>query len=186
VAGATADCDSVFVSGPSDVWFAGGGAVQRWNGVKFTSYGFGGTLLSISGTGPNDVWATGEASNVRRWNGTSWSSLSAGVGSSLMAVLAVAPGDVWVSDFMPNKQSVHWNGAGWTSKTTGGGVFNGLSALAPNDIWGVGTNKIGHWTGNAWTLETPLGSTAKLWSVTTRPGHAWVVGSDGLVAHRSL
>lgn len=187
VSGATSDIDSVWASSPTDAWFVGSGTVLRWTGLRFTTIGFGGILLSVSGTGPNDVWVTGESTNVHRWNGTTWTTLNAGVGTpSLMSVLAVATNDVWVSDFMPGKETSHWTGSRWTPIRTGGGIFSGMSALSATDIWGVGGNKIGHWNGSTWTIEQPFGSNVTLWSVATRPGHAWVVGGSGLIAHRTF
>jgi hypothetical protein len=65
-------------------------------------------------------------------------------------------------------------------------MWNGMSALSSTDIWGAGGSRTGHWDGTAWTTETPFGSNAILWSVTTRPGNAWVVGSAGLIGHRTF
>jgi hypothetical protein len=187
VSGATTDIDSVWASSPSDAWFVGSGTVLHWTGTQFTRQGFGGILLSVSGNGPNDVWVTGESTNVHRWNGSVWSPLNAGVGtSSLMTVLAVAVNDVWISDFMPGKETSHWNGTKWTPFRASSTDFNGMSALASNDIWGVYSNKVGHWDGTSWTVTQPFGASASMWSVTTRPGNAWVVGDSGLIAHRSF
>lgn len=186
VSGATADIDSIWGSGASDVWFAGQGTVLHWNGTGFSSSSFGGVLLSVSGSGPSDVWAIGENTSVHHWNGSSWASLNAGIGSTLLSVLTVAANDTWVAGITPPKETSHWNGSKWTIYTTGGALFNGMSALASNDIWGVGGSKVSHWNGTAWsTPEQPFGS-ASLWSVTTRPGNAWVVGSNALIAHRSF
>jgi hypothetical protein len=183
----TADIDGIWGSGPSDVWFCGSGTVLHWNGTAFSTAGFAGVLLSISGTGPGDVWATGENSNLRHWNGTSWTTSNPISGTAtFFAVLAVSPTDVWVTDFMPGKETGHWNGVKWTPLRTGSGIFNGLSALAPADIWGAGGSRVGHWNGTAWTTEQPFGSNVALWSVATPPGNVWIVGSGGLIAHRSL
>jgi len=190
VAGATTDLDSVWAASSTDVWFTGSTVVLRWNGsaLSAVSNGFAGPLLSVSGTSSNDVWVTGENTNVHHWNGTSWSTLTAGVGtSSLMSVLAVGAGDDWVSDFMPGKETAHWNGSKWTTfKGSSGTGWSGMSPLSSTDIWAVGGSHVSHWDGTAWTAETSPGGSAVLWSVTARPGNAWLVGDAGLIAHRTF
>jgi hypothetical protein len=185
----TADIDAVWGSGSTDVWFAGSGTVTHWNGTGFSSTGFGGALLSISGTGPRDVWVAGENANLHHWNGSAWATVTpiSGV-STYFAVLALSPSDVWASDFTPNKETAHWNGSKWTPLHTGTGsaMFNGMSALASNDVWGAGGSRVAHWDGAAWTPDQPFGTSASLWSIITTAGNAWVVGNSGLIAHRSL
>jgi hypothetical protein len=183
----TSDIDAVWGTGPSDVWFAGGGTVQHWNGSSFSKQGFGGTMLSVSGTGPRDVWVTGENTNLRHFTGASWTTVNPGAGTStLLSVLALASNNVWISSFIPGKETMRWNGSKWVALRTGGGIFNSMSALAANDIWGAGGNDIGHWNGTTWTSEQTFGSNAAMWSISTTPGHAWVVGSGALIAHRAL
>ena len=183
----TSDMDAVWGSGPNDVWFAGGGTVLHWNGSAFTTQGFGGTLLSVEGTGPSDVWVTGENTNLHHFNGSSWTTVNPGAGTStLFAVLALAGNDVWTSDFMPGKETMHWNGSTWTARGTSGSIFNEMSALSSTDIWGAGGNDVGHWNGTAWTSTQAFGSNAQMWSITTTPGHAWLVGSGALIGHRTF
>lgn len=183
------DFDAVWGSSSSDVWFAGTGTVLHWNGSAFSSRGFAGALLSVSGTGPTDVWVTGENANLHHFNGTWGPSISPVSGTStFFAVLAISSTDIWVSDFVSRSQTAHGTGptGKWTPQNTGGAIFNGMSALAPDDVWGAGgSGRVGHWDGAAWTTEQPFGSVA-LWSVTTTPGDAWIVGSNNLIAHRSL
>ena len=85
---------------------------------------------------------------------------------------------------------MHWNGTKWSPLRTGipiATTFQSLSALSPTDIWAAGGARVGHWNGSAWTVESPLGTSGiQLFSVTTVPGHAWIVGDTGVIAHRSL
>ena len=188
VSGVTTDIDSVWVSSPTDAWFCGSTTVVHWTGSRFIATSLGGILLSVSGSGPNDVWVTGEMANARHWNGSTWTTISANVGtSSLMAVLAIANGDTWISNFMPNKETSHWNGTRFTA-VKAGAIFNGMSALSTSDIWGAGGTKIAHWNGTAWALQdvSSLGANLTLWAVATRPGHAWAVGDNGMIAHHSF
>jgi hypothetical protein len=145
----------------------------------------------VSGTGPSDVWVTGESTYLRHYNGTSWTIANSGIGSSLKAVLAVAANDVWAAGPMPGKETAHYNGIKWTViKTapvaTNAATFRSMSAESTNDVWGVGNSKIGHWNGTAWSLEEPFGTSETLWSVSTAAGHVWIVGDGGLIVHRAL
>jgi hypothetical protein len=187
VTGATTDVDAVWGSGSNDVWFCGSGTVLRRANNAFTKFTFAGTLLAVSGTGPNDVWVTGENTNTHHWNGSTWTTVNPGAGTStLLTVLARATNDVWVADFMPNKETLRFNGSKWVAQKTSGSLFNSMSALSASDIWGAGGNDVGHWDGTAWTSTQAFGSNAAMWSVTTVPGHAWLVGSSALIAHRPL
>lgn len=188
VSGATTDLDSVWAASSTDVWFTGSTVVLRWNGSALSTVNsFAGPLLSVSGTGSNDVWVTGENTNAHHWNGSTWTTLIPGVGtSSLLCVLAVAVNDAWFSDFMPGKETAHWTGSKWTILRASTGGWNGMSALSSTDIWGAGGSHVGHWDGTAWSAETPPGASPVLWSVTTRPGNAWVVGDSGLIGHRTF
>ncbi len=188
VSGPTSDLESVWPATSTGVWFTGSTSVLRWNGSSFaTAATFSGPLLSVSGTGSSDVWVTGENTNVHHWNGSAWATLTPGVGTTTyLSVLAVAANDDWVSDFWPNKETAHWNGSGWTAVKASTGGWNGMSFLSSTDIWGAGGSHVGHWDGTAWSSETPPGTSPVLWSVTTRPGNAWVVGNSGLIGHRTF
>jgi hypothetical protein len=189
----TSDLDAVWGSSSTDVWFAATGAVLHWNGSAFsasafsTSASFAGHLLSVSGTGPSDVWATGELTNLHHYDGTTWWPVNPGAGTSTFyAVLAVAPGDVWCTDFNSPKDAMHLTGGNWVAKSPGA-TFNSLAAFSANDIWGVGSSTtIGHWNGTSWTTSQPVGSIGNLWSVTTAPSHVWTVGDGGLILHQPL
>jgi hypothetical protein len=187
VSGATTDVDAVWGTASTNMWFAGQGTVLHWTGSSFTTSTFGGTLLGISGTSASDVWTTGENTNAHHWNGTSWTTLTPGAGTSTyFTVLDVGSNDVWVTDFFPNKESVHYDGTSWTVKKTFSGQFDSLSALGTSDIWGAGASRIGHWDGTAWTTGQPLGTGVSLWSVTAVATDVWVVGDSAEIAHMPL
>jgi hypothetical protein len=186
VAGVASNVDAIWGSSATDVWFVGSSVVNHWDGGAFSSTGFGGIMLAVSGTGPRDVWVTGENTYLHHFTG-SWTTVNPGAGTStFFAVLALSTTDVWATDFMPNKETMHLSGTKWSAQKTGGVIFNGLSALAPNDIWGAGASRVGHWNGSAWTSAQPLGTAANLWSVAATAGHVWVVGDNGLIGHLAL
>ena len=188
-AASTAEVDAVWGTSASDVWFVGSGTVQRWNGTSISLAGsFSGSLIAVSGTGPQDVWITGENAGVRHWNGSTWSLVSTGAGTSTyFTVLAIATNNVWVTDFSSLKETINFTGGKWVPHGTSSTVFNSMAAVAANDLWAVGSSsKVGHWNGTSWASEQPFGSIGSLWSVTTTPGNAWIVGDGGLIAHRSF
>jgi hypothetical protein len=186
--GTTSDLDAVWGSSSTDVWFAATGSVLHWNGSALSSStSVAGHLLSVSGTGPSDVWTTGELTNLHHYNGTSWANVNPGGGTSTFyAVLAVAPGDVWITNFNSPNDAMHLTGGNWVVKSPGA-TLDSLSALGANDIWGVGSSlAIAHWNGTAWTTSALSGGSGTLWSVTTTPGHVWAVGDSGLIVHRPV
>lgn len=185
----TSDLAAVWGSSANDVWIAAAGSVLHWNGTTFsTSTSFAGSATSISGTGPSDVWVTGENTMVHHFTGTWLPAINPGIGTNtFFAVLAVAAGDAWVTDSSSNKETVHFTAGHWVAVKTFSEVFEGLTAFAANDIWGVGLGtRIGHWNGTAWTPSQPLGSIGTLWSVTHAPGNLWAVGDQALILHQAL
>jgi len=80
---------------------------------------------------------------------------------------------------------VHWNGAGWTSMTSG--TTSDLFAVwadTTTDAWAVGTSgAIVHWNGTAWAA-VPSGVTNYLYGVWgSGPSDVWAVGETGTTLH---
>ena len=179
--------DAIWGTGPNHVWFVGSSTALRWNGSSFTAFGFGGTLLSVSGTSPTDVWVTGENMYLRRYNGQTWTKMMPpGTGMSYFAVFARTFTDVWAATTIPRMETTRWNGTSWNVYKTDvrGLFFKSVAGESANDIWATGNSRVSHFTGTTWTSEEPFGPDQTLWSVTTAPGHVWVVGDDALIAHR--
>lgn len=186
VSGPTSDINAVYASSPTDAWFAGSTVVQHWTGSQFISSNFQGPLLAISGTSSSDVYVSGETATVRHWNGSAWANLTPGAASTYFAVLAIGVNDAWVSDAASSKQTAHWNGSAWSFVSTGTAVFVSMSALSTSDIWGVAGTKVGHKTGSSWTVDSGLFPGSQMRAVTTRPGHAWISGAPGFIAHHAF
>src|SRR6185369_3134150 len=105
----------------------------------------------------------GYATDIGRWNGSSWSSFGAGLNSTVLA-LAVRPGGTLVAGgfFMgsPPIEPNHiawWNGSAWSS--FGQGLNNTVYALAvlPNgDVvaggdFSITARSIARWNGASWS-----------------------------------
>ena len=72
---------------------------------------------------------------------------------------ATADGEAWALG--PAGAILHWDGLEWQSAATaaqnGGAVLRGLAALAPNNVWAVGSRQgapfATHWNGAIWQPE---------------------------------
>jgi hypothetical protein len=181
----TSNVEAVWCSSATDIWMAGPSTVWHSTGGAFTAIGIAGTLYAISGTGPNDVWVTGENTNLHHYTGAGkWTTVNPGASTStFFSILAVATNNVWAADYYPNKETMRWNGSTWGANKTTSSIFQGMYSTSASDIWGVGGDKIGHWTGSAWASSTVLGTTVSLWSVTGASGNLWTVGNGALIAH---
>lgn len=183
----SSNIDAIWIGSANDIFMSGGSTVWRSNngGASFTATTLSGTLFSISGVSASEVYVTGENAYVRKWNGSSWSTVNPGAGTATyFSVLALAAGDVWVADFMPSKETMHLVKGKWAAKATSSAIFQGMhKGASVNDLWGVGGTKVGRWNGSSWTMTTPFGASASLWGVSGTSGHIYAVGGNGLVAH---
>jgi hypothetical protein len=79
---------------------------------------------------------------------------------------------------------VHYTGT-WNKESLKPGVlFQALWGTGANDVWGVSSTTIGHWTGS-WTTEQPTGLASPLWAVHGAGGEVWVVGDNATILHRN-
>lgn len=144
---------SLWTSGPNQT-FVGDlrGSVYRYNGLTWTRDIIDTTTTTFSvlaGSGPSDVWASGNHGRVHRWNGA-WS-LQTTLGS-VNAIVASSPTDVWLF----GAGVTHYDGGSFTPVTVAASGFQAASASGPNDLWalapGTGTTAVAHYDGMAWTV----------------------------------
>jgi hypothetical protein len=202
--------NAVDAASATDVWAVGGagfpetGLILRWNGTRWRPVrnGCGVSLLGVDVISPADVWAVGSATTCH-YDGTAWQVVPSPqprlefneIAYIIEDVSGIAPDDVWAVghrviesgehlDFAPLVE--HWDGTEWTLMTIvpGPHTLDGVVALAPDDVWAVGTDAIRgtvvHWDGNGWTLvpsPTP-GNSGYLTDVEAESaGHLWAVGT---------
>jgi len=162
------------------------------------------SLNAVAALSSTDVWAVGQWRRfagtgynhalVEHWDGTSWTVIptlhpSMAI-SILFGVAALSSNDVWAvgyeEDLTTGYRTLieHWDGSTWTivQDGTSEGWLTSVTAIAPDDVWAVGsTNYIGqglieHWDGTAWT-ETLLQDAVFLRSVTAiNQNDVWAVG----------
>jgi hypothetical protein len=185
--------------------------IQRWDGSAWRAQNTPNSgngyndLYSVSGTGPNDVWAVGTSQQATytaqrplalHWNGAAWQTVSTnfGEGASLASVAALAPNDAWaVGGNGLQPLALQWDGSQWrrvpmpTNSTTLTRL-TGVSGVTSDDVWAVGYSSVNrryqalieHWDGTRWSIvPNPLTTTARTYLgavAASRPDEAWAVG----------
>jgi len=164
--------------------------VEQWDGTEWrvfpaSSFNAPGEsaslLLAMTTISANDIWALGTGSNgniggdlFEHWDGTTWTPTIVPLGGTPVAASSDATDDVWAvgSSGLSSAQAstfvAHFNGATWQSVPSVpfaspiSAAFKGVVALAPNNVWAVGTiaevlngptsTLIEHYDGNAWSV----------------------------------
>lgn len=145
--------ESVWGSGPNDVWFsghAGTGTLAHWDGTKV--HGLTGLVSEwgnlVTGGGPKDVWVLG-GPHALHFDGKAWARHEPGTDKALRAAhvvnatLAYAVG--------AEGTVVKWDGTNWApfaSSTTDD--LSAVWAFSDKDVWIAGTNAY-HWNGTSWS-----------------------------------
>jgi Tol biopolymer transport system component len=140
------------------------------------------SLLSVRGTGINDVFAVGASGVLRRYNGAAWSSgfFSAG----FRDVWAATPQDVFAVGGTPGARQVlmRFNGSGWTALDSVSGGTSGNHAVwggsATDVVMAVGGGTVAKWNGTTLnTASTGSGDVNALWGIGTSDLYAAVATS---------
>jgi hypothetical protein len=179
--------------GPGAVLYAGGsfgsagGAaanrIARWNGVSWSALGSGigvgyhGTVYALATDQAGNLYAGGDftvaggvaASNIARWNGSSWSALGSGVDGTVCALAVDLAGNLYVGGRFSSAGGVstnrvaRWNGAAWSALGSGvDGVWPAVYALAVDggrlyvggrftSAGGDDASNIAQWDGAGWS-----------------------------------
>ena len=161
--------DTVVATGKTSGWAflnAATAAYERtgataWKKVAFP--GTGGAVNVAGASSPSNVWAalkssSGQATELYRWNGRSWTAAKS-LRGSLTAISVLGPNDVWV--FGGSTGVTHFNGRTWkkVSSTAQGG-----SALSDHNVWAFNGTDVDHYNGRTWTATNVA-------SLLTAPGH---------------
>jgi hypothetical protein len=175
---------AVWGASATDIWISGNGQVTHYNGSTFEPMALQGELFALSGSATNNVWVTGENAKIDHFTGTWATGIDAGAGNTYFAILAFSPTDVWVSSFVPNSETLQFDGGNWTPHDASSVTFSSFYGISPTDIWGAGNNAVGHWNGSAWTLEAPAGNAVQLVGAGGVGQSLWIVGTDSTILHR--
>lgn len=145
--------ESLWASGPSDLWVASTNGLWRWNGTVWTNvtpFPQGNDIMTrVWGFGPSDVWALGGV-GVSHWDGASWTDYSSVISTSVPPP-SDAPPQTGEGSFQP--LSV-W-GATTADVWMGGSLSYLLFPTGPGTLSTVALSGYAHWDGVAWTVESP-------------------------------
>ncbi len=159
--------------------------IAKWNGSSWSALGsgisapsayYGGRVSALAVSG-SDLYAGGgfttaggnAATNIAKWNGSSWSPLGSGVSGGVFA-LVVSGSDVYAGGMFTTAGGsgaggiAKWDGSSWSALGSGMNSYVYALAVSGNDLYAggyftmAGTNaasKIAKWDGSSWS---PLGS----------------------------
>ena len=202
---------AVAASGSNVVWAVGEAGypeekalVLRFNGNRWRAVpnGCGTALYGLDVVSANDVWAVGPNTTCH-FDGSAWAIVPSPqprgqfneVEYALKDLSAVGPNDVWASGYRVidageyyEYASIveHWDGKAWSLTTiVPGHQLTGIEALAPDDVWAVGTDAtrgvVAHFDGTGWDLvpsPTP-GDSGVLTDLEAQSSdHLWAVGTS--------
>ncbi len=190
---------------------------RHWDGTSWKTvpsahpgdYSF---LWGVATLSPTDAWAVGETLGgatvlpfAEHWDGSDWTEVvlrnRPGLGV-LNAVSASGPNDVWMVGTgdanprgYPRTFIEHWDGKRiervkpGTLERARGTTLTSVSAVAPNDVWAVGTHGrhgqtylplVEHFDGTSWSVvadDPAIGRTVSLNGVDAASANdAWLVG----------
>jgi hypothetical protein len=187
------------------------GLAEHWDGATWTEFPtpafggeIGGTLLDVSGSSADGVWAVGSSGQaffndtqivVEHWNGAAWSQADAPDASfndALFGVVAVSSTDAWaVGGFDTGGTGLnhmlieHWDGQHWTIVPTPdfpNTSLTAVDAVSANDIWAVGPSGTAmHFNGIRWSKVTTPDPGHQVEDVNdvaaVSPNDVWAVGT---------
>ena len=117
--------------------------------------GVAATLVSIWGSGPEDIFVGGSGGTILHYNGAGWSIMTSGTSSTVTGIWGVGPSAVYAAT--EGGTVLSFDGSSWS-------IMDSLAALkaiwgsGPGDIFAVGwPNKIFHYDGSRWS-ETNSGT----------------------------
>ncbi len=95
-------------------------------------------VMSVSGSGANDVWAVGTERTILHYDGVAWEKARAteydASAYTMRAVWASAPNDVWITDGPLLRHTTGWKGPNDTEWTSA--ALEGSSVVSPSSIGG--------------------------------------------------
>lgn len=171
---------NVGTSPRQEIWNWNGTAWSLFPSPPFTAPGDEGLLFAITPISANDIWTVGSLVTdglgnflFEHWDGTAWTPTTiANGGAFLVGASSDATNDVWAvgySGFLGSDSATlvyHYDGTKWqhvASPTVGvSDELYAVAALAPNNVWAVGTSiaalhdptltLIEHYDGTGWSV----------------------------------
>ncbi len=183
----------VSVVSTTDAWALGYNGLLHWDGSSWTASDLPhGNYMSISASGPDDVWIAGVrvgpligkntrglSSAVAHFDGTTWATMkppNPGTRDNYIeGIVAASPTDVWLGGYYTDvgkhqpealSLTMHWNGTKWSV------VPSPNPSATLNVIWGIGADG----QGGVWALGHYRGSDKHLHALIFRwDGSSWAI-----------
>jgi hypothetical protein len=183
---------------PDNGWIVGSGSLLRWNGTAWHSHGPlsgppRGTLYNdVQFISPSAAWAVGQIDQMRSviayWNGRQWINQFVPSNMKLESVSMISETEGWAVGAAG--VTLHWDGQLWrlVPTPTYHGFLYGVHALAPDQVWAVGSlweapygSLIWRYDGHEW-LDVPVTTTERLNAVQMLSlTDGWAVGNAGTI-----
>ena len=164
-------------SAANDVWAVSAHHAFHWDGTAWT------TRADVPSATYATVWAASGVADIATsdhgvlgWNGSTWQALGTFTGGAIRAISGTSASDVWAGT--ASSGIWHWDGSSWRAMLAG--LVNGVTALAPDDVWAIGLDAsfqpfVAHWDGASWTSHTDVAFRGQLGMVfASGPDDVWV------------
>jgi hypothetical protein len=160
------EINDLWASGPNDVYAAGFGVVQHWDGSAWSVVpGVMGS--SASGSATDDVWIAA-SDGLWHFDGATWSRVPQFQMQFVQSVAVAGRNDVWAIVDHDGLQDVdHFDGTAWTTTLELG--FTGQPTL---QALGIGVN------GDVWLIGTAYEAIDQRGYLARFDGTSWSVGAD--------
>jgi uncharacterized protein YjdB len=136
--------------------------------------------LAIWGTSDTDVYVVGDFTEVRHYDGTSWTPMGGTFGGAVWGTSAT---DVYMMGWTGT--ILHHDGTSWSSMESGtGSTLNAVWGASPRDVYAVGdAGAIVRYDGSSWSdmASGTFENLAGVWGMSTTDVYA--VGSSGTILH---
>jgi hypothetical protein len=154
-----------------------------------------GELLSVSGTGPENVWVVGAQGQALHYDGCQWKEVDTGTTQTLWWTFGFEEGPQY---FVGANGTIlkHTTETGFEAMESGVQfTLYGIWGTSPEDLWTIGFDvdqkvpgAILHYDGSTWTPVSGLPESVsdstnyfKVWG--SGPNDVWVVGRNDLILH---
>ena len=182
---------AIWGSAVDNVWAAGDkGTLMHWNGALWTKSTSVASLrlLGMYGSGPNDIWAVGNASSgvpaltpgiAIRWNGSSWQTVNGAPADFFNAVYAIGS-DVWIAG--NNGRVWHWDGTVWVQQNLGTTeAIQSIGGTDKTNLYASSSSGVFHYDGSQWSGEGIPGINSITKILAVRPNEAWITTDKGVL-----
>jgi hypothetical protein len=193
---------AVWGSSATDVYVVGGplgnsgleAVVQHFDGAAWKKLSPGGadSFWWVAGSGPTDVWMTGEHGRITHWDGATFQDHPPLTTATIWGAWAASPTDAWAvggspegGTAKPNDLVFHWDGTAWKQEMLPmalGRSLNKVWGASADDLYAVGeAGTVWHRKAGAWALEATPATSHLLTVFGCSPTDVYAVGGQDVL-----